>query len=134
MVAVDTNVLVRFLTKDDAQQMRAAARLIESEQVWIAKTVLLETNWILTSTYGFTEEEVRTAFEKLFGLPSIRLENEPEVIQALALSSQALEFADALHLASTPSDGSFASFDKKLIRRARRAGVTYVRDASHEAG
>ena len=43
MIAVDTNVLVRFLVRDDAGQPARAAELIRSREIWISKTVLLET-------------------------------------------------------------------------------------------
>jgi predicted nucleic-acid-binding protein len=59
MVAVDTNILVRLLTGDDPKQAAAARSLFASEQIWIAKTVLLETGWVLRSLYGFEESAIR---------------------------------------------------------------------------
>ena len=47
MIAVDTNVLVRLLTGDEPEQAAAARRLFASEAIWIGKTVLLETGWVL---------------------------------------------------------------------------------------
>ena len=68
MVAVDTNVLVRLLTGDDSRQETAARSLFAREPIWIAKTVLLETGWVLRSLYGFEESSIRDAFTKLLGL------------------------------------------------------------------
>jgi len=53
MIAVDTNVLVRFLVRDDAKQAARAAALIQANEIWVCKTVLLETEWVLRSLYGF---------------------------------------------------------------------------------
>jgi predicted nucleic-acid-binding protein len=126
MTAVDTNVLVRLLTEDDRKQATAARSLFASGPVWIAKTVLLETGWVLRSLYGFSDEAIRGAFTKLLGLPNVQAEDERAVAAALALTSDGIEFADALHLSSRPSDALFASFDRSFVRRARRAGVPGV--------
>jgi predicted nucleic-acid-binding protein len=67
MIAVDTNVVVRLLTKDDLKQT-AAESLFAVEPIWIAKTVLLETIWVLRSLYGFDEGATRGALELLLGL------------------------------------------------------------------
>jgi predicted nucleic-acid-binding protein len=126
MTAVDTNVLVRLLTQDDHKQSAAARSLFTSGPVWIAKTVLLETGWVLRSLYGFNEEAIRGAFTKLLGLPHVDAEDERTVAAALALTSEGIEFADALHLSSRPPEAVFVSFDQAFVRRARRAGVLEV--------
>jgi predicted nucleic-acid-binding protein len=126
MTAVDTNVLVRLLTQDGHKQSAAARSLFASGPVWIAKTVLLETGWVLRSLYGFNEEAIRGAFTKLLGLPNVHAEDERTVAAALALTSEGIEFADALHLSSRPPEAVFVSFDQSFVRRARRAGVLEV--------
>ena len=98
MTAVDTNVLVRLLTGDDPKQETAARSLFASEDIWIAKTVLLETGWVLRSLYGFEESAIRDAFTKLLGLENVRVEDESAVAAALALTAHGIELADALHL------------------------------------
>ena len=65
MRAVDTNVLVRFLTRDD-QQQAARARKVMEQGVFIPKTVLLETEWVLRYTYEFDRTAVAEALEKEF--------------------------------------------------------------------
>ncbi len=130
MTAVDTNVLVRLLSPDNPAQERAARALFENESIWIAKTVILETGWVLTSLYGFTEEAVRDAFLKLFGLGNVHLEDESEVPNALALITAGISLADAMHLASRPPGSTFVTFDKAFVRRATRAGARDVSDPS----
>jgi predicted nucleic-acid-binding protein len=126
MTAVDTNVLVRLLTGDDPKQEAAARSLFASEPIWIAKTVLLETGWVLRSLYGFEESAIRGAFTKLLGLKNVRVEDESAVAAALALTAHGIELADAMHLTSRPPDAAFATFDKSFVRRAKRAGVSGI--------
>jgi predicted nucleic-acid-binding protein len=122
MIAVDTNVIVRLLTRDDLEQTAYAASLFAANQIWIAKTVLLEVNWALTSVYKYRPEGVREALENLVGLPNVLVEDESAVTNALALSAQGIDFADALHLESRPQGVRFASFDQAFVRRAQKAG------------
>jgi predicted nucleic-acid-binding protein len=123
MIAADTNVLVGLLTGDDPNQEAAARRLFASGQVWIAKTVLLETGWVLRSLYGFDEGAIHDAFTRWLGLKNVRAEDESSVAAALALTRHGIAFADALHLSSRPAGAAFVSFDKSFVQPARRAGV-----------
>ena len=124
MIAVDANVLVRFLVRDDAAQAARAAGLIQSSEIWISKTVLLETEWVLRSLYEFTPQTLAGALRALAGLGTVSLEDAGAVAKALNWFEQGLDFADALHLASAGNAKQFATFDRKLARQAR--GVTKV--------
>jgi len=126
MVAVDTNVLVRLLTGDDPTQEAVARALFETGPIWIAKTVFLETAWVLSSLYEFEESAIREAFTKLLGLRNVQMEDEMAVAAALALTAEGLEIADALHLTSRPPGAAFTSFDKSFVQRAKRAGVANI--------
>ena len=126
MIAVDTNVVVRLLTDDDPKQSASARSLFEAESIWIGKTVLLETDWVLRSLYGFDESAVRDAFMKLLGLKNVHAEDEESMGAALALTVHGIQYADALHLTSRPSGATFVSFDRSLVRRAKRAGAPDV--------
>lgn len=118
--------MVRLLTGDDPKQEIAARSLFASGPIWIAKTVLLETGWVLRSLYGFEESAIRDAFTKLLGLKNVRVEDESAVAAALALTVHGIELADALHLTSRPPDATFVSFDKSFVERAKRAGVSRI--------
>jgi predicted nucleic-acid-binding protein len=126
MHAADTNVVVRLLRQDHPQQGAAAERLFASGEVWIAKTVLLETAWVLTSAYALAAKEVTAALSKLIRLPNVTAEDRTAVETALQLAAAGLDFADALHLSSRPPGKMFVSFDKKLVKRAQRAGAKNV--------
>jgi predicted nucleic-acid-binding protein len=126
MIAVDTNIVVRLLTGDDPKQLRAAQPLLAGEQIWIAKTVLLETGWVLRSLYGYDEIAVHNALSKLLGLANVQAEDESSVAAALSLADRGISVADAMHLSSRPPGATFASFDKPLVNRATRAGVPRI--------
>lgn len=126
MVAVDTNVLVRLLVEDDPKQAAAARRLFERQPVWIAKTVLLEAAWVLRSAYHFDDQTVREALTKVVALHNVHAEDESAIANALGLTSQGLDFADALHLAGRPPGALFVSFDRSFIKRAKRARVAAI--------
>jgi len=121
MIAVDTNVLVRFLVRDDAGQAARAAKLIRSSEIWISKTVLLETEWVLRSLYDFTPQRLAGALRALAGLGEVFLEDAGAVANALNWFEQGLDLADALHLASAANAKQFATFDRKLARQAQQA-------------
>jgi predicted nucleic-acid-binding protein len=126
MIAVDTNVLVRLLTCDDPKQAMAARAVILRDSVWVAKTVILETAWVLGSIYAFDEAAVVDALTKFLGLDNVQAEDEPAVAAALALTAHGIEFADALHLTSRPPGASFVTFDKAFVRCAKRAAVSGI--------
>jgi predicted nucleic-acid-binding protein len=120
LIAIDTNVLVRLLVDDDAAQGAKARALFEKEEIWIGKTVLLETVWVLRGVYKFQNTAIVRAIESVLGLPQVRVEDSGSVKQALAAATDGIDIADALHVASTPADArAFVTFDKKLTRRSR---------------
>ena len=123
MIAVDTNVLVRFLVRDDPKQAARAGSLIRTSPVWISKTVFLETEWVLRSLYGFSAAALTEAIRALAGLQNVFLEDEVAVAKALDWYREGLDFADALHLASVGNAKQFATFDRKLAKQARRLAM-----------
>jgi predicted nucleic-acid-binding protein len=123
MVAVDTNVLVRLIAQDDAAQVARAAKLFQREQVWIAKTVLLETEWVLRYVYGFSAKDITDALQRLAGLSAVHLEDPVAVNQALSWLDAGVDFADGLHLESCGEATRFASFDARLMKSAAKLGL-----------
>jgi len=119
VTALDTDVVVRFLTRDDpAQDVRARA-LIETGAVFVPRTVVLETEWVLRTIYRFERGAITAGLMRLLGLPGVDIEDRPTVARALEWCGQALDFADALHFASSGRAEAFATFDRPLRRKAR---------------
>lgn len=117
--AIDTNVLVRLLAGDDPAQARRALTLLEAGPVWIPRTVLLETVWVLRRAYGLADERIQELVAGLLAVEGAGIEARPEVDQALAWWRGGLDFADALHLAASAAATRFVTFDRTLVRRAR---------------
>ena len=123
LIALDTNVLVRCLTLDDPRQVPAAQILLgHPNGVFVAKTVLLELEWVLRVAYTLAPTVIHEAMIKLLGLPNLSLENPSQVAQALEGYSRGLDFADALHLVSATADEGMFTFDAKFVRAAAAAG------------
>jgi len=120
MISVDTNVLVRLLSEDDPTQAERAAKLFAENEIFIAKTVMLETEWVLRHAYGIGRKEILRAFQGLMGLANVKLEDLRAVSTAVSWYGDGLDFADALHLGSGREAEKFATFDKSLLRKAGR--------------
>lgn len=118
MVAIDTNVLVRLLTRDDRVQAKRALALFEREEIYVAKTVLLETEWVLRFSYALNRPVILNALKSVVGLPQVTVEDGPAVAEALGMLEQGMDFADALHLASGRSGIPFATFDERMKKQA----------------
>lgn len=120
MIAIDTNVVVRFLTRDDPVQAARARALIGAGSILVLQTVILETEWVLRTRYRFDRAAIGRGLRQLLGLPGVAVEEPEAVAQALDLHDHGFDFADALHLASSRQAEAFATFDHALRRKARR--------------
>ncbi len=128
MLAVDTNVVVRFLTNDHPQQSPLVRRLVEGNDVWVSTTVLLETEWVLRSVYRFEPSQVAAGLRNFAGLPGVSLQDAAPAARALDWCGQGMDFANALHLAAADHCEIFVTFDTDFARTARRATALSVRE------
>jgi predicted nucleic acid-binding protein len=123
MLAIDTNLIVRYLTGDQPRQSRKAKALIDSEPVFVCKTVLLETEWVLRSVFEFTPAEIAKALADFAGLPSVTLEDAAITATALDWIAGGMDFADALHLANAQGSDAFVTFDRGLAKKAKKLDI-----------
>ncbi len=126
MIAADTNVLVRLLVDDDPDQTRRARKVFARGGVLVTASVLLETAWVLGAVYGCDRETVSRALRGVVGLEGVATDAPATVAQALDAFDAGLDFADALHVAAAHAASSFVTFDDRLVKRARRAGLNAV--------
>jgi predicted nucleic-acid-binding protein len=120
MVSIDTNVAVRLLVNDDHDQTRRAVALFKNQQVYITKTVVLETEWILRGVYKIDLKRVNAALTALLSLENVQVEEASSLFLALDVHAKGVDFADALHLASSHRAESFATFDAGFRTRAKK--------------
>src|SRR3974377_2229259 len=127
MLAVDTNVIIRYLTRDDAEQFAKANALIRAEDVYVCTTVLLETEWVLRRGYRFSRDQIIAALTAFAGLPRVTLEAPALAAKALEWMRSGLDFADALHLAKAEGCEAFVSFDQRFAAVANSISRVKVR-------
>jgi predicted nucleic-acid-binding protein len=127
VLAVDTNVIVRYLTGDDTEQFTKASALIGSDDVYVCTTVLLETEWVLRRGYRFSRQRVIAALAAFAGLPRVTLEDPALAAKALDWTRHGMDFADALHLAKAQGCEAFVSFDRRLAAVANALSDLKVR-------
>jgi len=125
MAALETNVLVRWLTDDDAGQSTRVASLLKDkanngERLFIPVTVMLELEWVLRSRYRFDKAVITSALDALLSVTELEFQTEPALEQALWLFKQAgaPDFADCLHVAlvSQSGQGPLLTFDERASK------------------
>jgi len=124
MPALDTNVLVRYIVRDDARQLAAARRLIsrcvaEGSTLFVPVTVVLELEWVLRSSFGFGKDDVLLALSSLFSAADLSFESERALEGALQLFRKgSADFADCLHVALATQAGEqpLWTFDKTAAK------------------
>lgn len=129
MLAIDTNLIVRYLTGDHPGQSARARALIDGQPVFASVTVMLEVEWVLRSTYGYRPVDIARALRAFAGLPTVTIEDAAVVAATLDLAEKGMDFADALHLGRSAHCDGFATFDRKFVKAAKAAGCEGVREA-----
>jgi len=127
-VAVDTNVLVRFLTWDDADQAAEAARVIEgAETIFISTIVLCEVVWVLRRAYRYGTAEIAGALRRLIESRAVET-NRAAAETGLRMLEAGGDFADGVILfeARRAKVGRLVTFDRTLADRAGADAVTLL--------
>jgi predicted nucleic-acid-binding protein len=119
MRAVDTNVLVRLVTRDARKQVAAAESFV-SKGAWVSMLVLVEAAWVLTAVYELTHAEMTTAIDMLLHHRDLTLQESDSVAAALEQyrSRPALGFSDCLVLEVARKAGHLplGTFDRDLSK------------------
>ena len=120
MPTLDTNVLVRYIVRDDPSQFAAANGLIsrcvaEGSTLFVPVTVVLELEWVLRSSFAFAKDDVLTTLSSLFSATELTFQSERALEVALQLFREgSADFADCLHvgLATQAGEHPMWTFDK----------------------
>ena len=119
MIVLDTNVLVRLITKDDIEQCRQAAALLAGAgPFWIGRVVLLEAGWVLRSRYRYSAAEISRALQLVVSLKGTEVEDLDRTEAALRLHAVGMDLGDAFILAFAPEGATVATFDGDLVAKA----------------
>jgi predicted nucleic-acid-binding protein len=126
MRAVDTNVLVRLVTRDDPKQVAAAESFVH-RGAWVSTLVLMEATWVLTAVYDLTHEEIGTAIDMLLRHRNLTLQDSDTVAAALEQyrNRPALGFSDCLILETARKAGHLplGTFDRNLAKLDGAEGI-----------
>ena len=131
MLGIDTNVLVRFLVRDDEAQFERARKLIKRElaagrRVFVSQLVLMETEWVLRSRYSLPKTSIIETVSNLLDAADVRFEEEPAIEEALSVwKDTASDFADCLIGAQNRRLGcrATATFDVKASKLPGFIGI-----------
>ena len=119
MRAVDTNVLVRLITRDDARQAESADHWVEGG-AWVSILALAETAWVLSALYGRSPSEIAAVIEVLLNHKDLTLQESDAVAAALRAFRKrpALGFSDCLlsELARKAGHLPLGTFDRELSK------------------
>ncbi len=124
MIALDTNVLVRLLVKDDAAQTRKVVRLLErlaadGEQAWVSELVVCELVWVLRAAYGFDRETIVDVLARLLAARQLVFASPDRLLRALrAYATGGGDLADYLIREDARAAGCDAvvTFDRALLK------------------
>lgn len=106
--------------QDDPAQASRAVGLLQSTQLFVPVTVVLELEWVLRLRYGFAPKRAAKALQMLTGLGNVVLHEREAVLAAAQRVAQGFDFADALHHALSFGCDDFVTQDADLARRAAR--------------
>ncbi len=123
-VAVDTNVLVRAVVRDDPAQARIAARILsDAELIAVALPCLCEFVWVLRRVYGFPTVDAATAIRALLATANVEV-NRPAVEAGLSMLDAGGDFADGViaYEGNWLGGETFVSFDKQAVTLFKRQG------------
>ena len=127
MKAVDTNVLARFFIDDpedsEAALQKPAAIEAMTQAVFVSISVMLEFEWVMRGFYALPRKDISRVFKALCGLQHVSIEDRAIVLAVIEAYDRGLDFADALHLTRAQHCNAFVSFDKRLQKRAKVAGL-----------
>jgi len=123
MIALDTNVLVRFLTQDDDAQFQVAAGLIEvcTRDVpgYVCREVMIELVWVLERAYKYSREEIAEALLSIVTASQLSVENAQDIASVVNLyRKEGYDFADLMirQAAQRTENRVLKTFDQKLAR------------------
>ena len=119
MRAIDTNVLVRLITRDDQRQVEPAEDFV-AKGAWVSHLVVAETSWVLDSVYERTREEIAKAIAMLLDHKHLAIQ-DPDVVEAALekfRKNNGVSFSDLLILEIARKNGHvpLGSFDRDLAK------------------
>lgn len=118
--AVDTNILARYLMRDDPVQTPQADAVM-AQPSFVSDTVLLETAWLLASRYRVRRADLAASLHDVVRLPAVHVGEKDMVLWAIDRFAAGVDFADMLHLVTSRAADAFVTFDGGIAPAAGHA-------------
>ena len=118
MIAVDTNIVLRLILNDDLKQVDAIRELMQSHQLFVSLTVLLESGWVLENRYRMPRQDVAAALDDVAALEGIAISRPALVEWAVNRYRAGGDLADMIHLVSAAKTDGFATLDRRVAHSA----------------
>lgn len=121
MIAIDTNIILRFLTRQPKAQFETARDLFRKGGLLVSTPVVMEVYFTLTgSVLAFADDHALDALDAVLRLPGVEVQHADEVFAAIAYARQGLPFKDACVLAFSAEASRLVTFDKPFAKRAAK--------------
>jgi predicted nucleic-acid-binding protein len=117
LIALDTNIIVRWLLRDDFDQASRADNLL-AEPFFLSSSVLTEIGWVMMSVGNMTRTDFARVAQSLLSLSTAHCHDKDRVRWAIERFAQQGDWADMIHIASASDASAFATFDQSLRRAA----------------
>ena len=117
MIAIDTNVVVRFLTREEPTQSALADDCI-GRGVFVSDSVLMETEWVLRKAFGWQRARINHALRKFLAVEEVNVAQPDHLLWALDRHHDGADLADMIHLIAARGQSGFVTFDRDLARMA----------------
>lgn len=124
MIAIDTNIILRFLTRQPKAQFETARAMFRKGGLFVSTPVVMEVYFTLTgSVLAFSEAQALEALDAVLHLPGLQVQHADEVFTAIAYARQGVPFKDACVLAFSAQASRLVTFDKPFAKRAAKLNV-----------
>jgi predicted nucleic acid-binding protein len=121
LIAIDTNIILRFLTRQPKAQFEVARRLFRKGGLFVSVPVVMEVFFTLTgSVLEFADDQALEALDAVLRLPGVSVQNAVEVSAAIRIARQGMPFKDAFVLAFSAEADQLVTFDRAFVKRAAR--------------
>jgi predicted nucleic-acid-binding protein len=116
--AIDTNIVIRILLRDDPSQTTLVDNLVLGGELTITNTVAIETEWVLRGVYKYSRLDTSDLLETLLVIDGIFLQNPNGFSWAVEKYRAGADFTDMMHLLELDEADTFVTFDRKMPRQA----------------
>ena len=124
MIGIDTNIVLRYLLKDDPALSPRALEIIAGNDCFVSRAALTEVVYTLESYYRSSRADIGRALDALLSVQRVTVEDRAVTERALSWYKAGMDFGDAMIAASSHGSASVATFDRDFARLARKLQTT----------